>query len=289
MEVAGIRCSVGVSGDRPRRNSPQNLHKPDGLTVIPPWEARQQLADAPITELCGIGPGIGGFLAARASSCGDMARLPIGELGPALRQPRPPYLAHVPGTRPRCRAHGAERPKSLGHGKVLPPDTRDHDTLITYFSHMSEKVGARLRRHGMRAQTFAIGLHTREAWIGGKFRLSSPGDDGSAIFALCRDMLSRHWRGEGVFQIQVTALDPDASRGQTEFFAEPKKTRTQLNAAMDRINDKYGELTLAPSRRLKRSDTPNVISPAWKPDGHRQTIDAVRNGARTKGRIRQTS
>lgn len=289
-EVAGIRCSVGVSGDKTTAKFASNLHKPDGLTVIPPWEARQRLADAPITELCGIGPGIGGFLAARGiQRCGDMARLPIGELGQRFGNLGRRIWLMCQGLDPDAVRTTLSAPKSLGHGKVLPPDTRDHDTLITYFSHMSEKVGARLRRHGMRAQTFAIGLRTREAWIGGKFRLSSPGDDGSAIFALCRDMLFRHWRGEGVFQIQVTALDPDASRGQTEFFAEPKKTRTQLNAAMDRINDKYGELTLAPSRLLKRSDTPNVISPAWKPDGHRQTIDAVRSGVRTKGRIRQTS
>jgi len=41
---------------------------------------------------------------------------------------------------------------------------------------------------------------------------------------------------------------------------------------VDRINDRFGEFALAPARLLNRSDMPNVISPAWKPDGHRQTI-----------------
>jgi DNA polymerase-4 len=44
------------------------------------------------------------------------------------------------------------------------------------------------------------------------------------------------------------------------------------NAAMDRINTRYGEFTLAPARLLNRSTMPNVIAPAWKPFGHRQTI-----------------
>jgi DNA polymerase-4 len=41
---------------------------------------------------------------------------------------------------------------------------------------------------------------------------------------------------------------------------------------MDDINRDFGEFTLAPARLLKRSDMPNVIAPAWKPDGHRETI-----------------
>ncbi len=49
-------------------------------------------------------------------------------------------------------------------------------------------------------------------------------------------------------------------------------TRQQLNCAMDSINERYGELTLSPARLLNRSDMPNVIAPAWKPDGLRQTI-----------------
>jgi DNA polymerase-4 len=46
----------------------------------------------------------------------------------------------------------------------------------------------------------------------------------------------------------------------------------QLNHVMDDINQRYGELTLSPARLLDRSDMPNVIAPAWKPDGLRQTI-----------------
>ncbi len=272
-ETAGIHCSVGVSGDKTTAKFASNLHKPDGLTVIPPWESRDRLADAPITALCGIAAGIGGFLAARGvHRCGDMAGLPIGELGQRFGNIGRRIWLMCQGLDPDPVRTTVAAPKSLGHGKVLPPDTRDRGTLITYFSHMSEKVGARLRRHGMRARVFAIGLRTREVWIEEKFKLTSATDDSKAVFALCRELLARHWRGEGVFQIQITALDPVIGAGQSEIFAECKETRTQLNAVMDRINEKYGEFTLAPSRLLKRTDAPNVISPAWKPDGHRQTV-----------------
>ncbi|MDZ4263862.1 MAG: hypothetical protein U1B30_16230 [Pseudomonadota bacterium] len=41
---------------------------------------------------------------------------------------------------------------------------------------------------------------------------------------------------------------------------------------MDAINQRYGEFTVASGTLLNRSKMPNVIAPAWKPHGHRQTI-----------------
>jgi DNA polymerase-4 len=52
--------------------------------------------------------------------------------------------------------------------------------------------------------------------------------------------------------------------------ADPK--RETLYSTLDEINDRYGEFTIAPAQMLHRSKMPNVISPAWKPYGHRQTI-----------------
>jgi DNA polymerase-4 len=41
---------------------------------------------------------------------------------------------------------------------------------------------------------------------------------------------------------------------------------------MDTINQRYGAMTLASARLLRRSSMPDVISPAWKPSGHRKTV-----------------
>jgi len=38
------------------------------------------------------------------------------------------------------------------------------------------------------------------------------------------------------------------------------------------INLRYGEFTVAPATLLERSTMPNVIAPAWRPDGHRRHI-----------------
>ena len=60
-ETSGLHCSVGLSGDKTTAKYAAKLNKPNGLTVIPPWQAQAMLRNVPVTELCGIGTGIGRF------------------------------------------------------------------------------------------------------------------------------------------------------------------------------------------------------------------------------------
>lgn len=273
LDVSGLRCSVGVSGDKTTAKYAAKLNKPDGLTVISPEEAKQTLADVPVTELCGINRGIGDFLAARGIHvCGDMAKLPIGVLAQRFGNP---------GRRIWCMAQGADPdpvhinvapPRTIGHGKVVPPDTRDREVLLTFLLHMSEKIGERLRRHAMHAQQFFIGLRCRQGWLGEKCRTRLPTDDGRTIFQLCQQVLRYCWAGEGIHQVQVTALDPCSTEPQLQLFEPEPIDQRASNQVMDTINQRFGEFTLAPARLLNRSEMPNVIAPAWRPFGHRKTI-----------------
>ncbi|HEC19468.1 MAG TPA: DNA polymerase IV [Gammaproteobacteria bacterium] len=286
FQASGVLCSVGVSGDKTTAKYAAKLDKPDGLTVIPPWEARARLRDVPVTELCGINKGIGRFLAERGvHTCGDMARLPIGVLARRFGNPGRRIWYMAQGADPEPLQLTVAAPKSIGHGKVMPPNTRDRGVIHTYLLHMSEKVAARLRRHNMVAQHFAIGLKTHEGWIGNKARTILPTQDGRRILRLSKEVIHACWRGQGVHQVQVTALDPRPGTGQLELFDDTADNShdsiRKANAAMDQINARYGEFTLAPARLLNRSTMPNVIAPAWKPYGHRQTIQDREADART--------
>ncbi len=269
----GALCSIGVSGDKTTAKYAAKLNKPDGMTIIPPWESEERLKDVPVTELCGIAKGVGRFLADRGVyTCGDMASLPIGELARRFGNPGRRIWYMAQGQDPEPLTLKVAAPKSIGHGKVMPPNTTDEEVIMTYIQHMSEKVAARMRRHGLEAQRFFIGLRTREGWIGNKLRTRFPTVDGREIFQLGLQLLYRYWEGQGIHQIQITALDPQPACQQQDLFAELNNKRQDLFRAIDGINDRYGEFAVSPARLLNRSDMPNVIAPAWKPDGHRQTI-----------------
>lgn len=272
-EASGLLCSVGVSGDKTTAKFAAKLEKPDGLTVIPPWEARERLAGEPVTALCGIADGIAAFLAEHGvRRCGEVGRLPVSVLARRFGNLGRRIWLMCQGEDPEGLHPQAPPPKSVGHGKVTPPDTRDRRLILAWLRHMSEKVGARLRRHGLAAQVFHVGVRTSAGWIARKARLPVPGNHGGDIYRLARGVLDALWRGEGIGQVQVTALDPRPVAQQCELFGAGG-TAGEVDAAMDRVNRRFGDLTLAPARLLQRSCMPDVIAPAWKPDGLRQTID----------------
>jgi DNA polymerase-4 len=271
-DVSGVLCSVGLSGDKTTAKFAAKHDKPDGLTVIPPWQARERLEDVPVTELCGIAGGIGRHLAKHgAYTCGDVAHLPISVLARRFGNPGRRIWYMCQGADPEPLLLNVPPPKSIGHGKVMPPDTRDKEALLLFLLHMGEKVAARLRRHGLQAQTFYVGLRTRDGWLASRQRSVLPTDDGHHVRALCSQFVEQCWHGEGVHQVQVTALDPRPAHGQQDLFTCNDEMQ-DVNRVMDSVNKRYGEFALAPARLLNRSHMPNVIAPAWKPYGHRQTI-----------------
>jgi DNA polymerase-4 len=273
-DVSGLTCSVGISGDKTTAKYAAKLHKPDGLTLIHPDEAEQALADQPVTELSGINKGTARFLAQYGVyKCGDMKKIPMsipakrfGNLGRRI------WLM-AQGKDPEPMNINVAEPKSIGHGKVMPPQTDDLNTILTYFQHMSEKVGARLRKHHFKASRFFIGLKTEQGWLSTKARTEQHTDDGQVIFKQCRMFTMNNWTGQGAWQVQVTALNPQPT-SQLDLFSNQTEEgkRHQLNHAIDEINNRYGELTVSPSRLIGKSEMPNVIAPAWKPFGHRKTI-----------------
>ena len=131
-------------GDKTTAKHAAKKDKPDGLFAVPPWESREYLSDVPVMELCGIAKGIGGFLSDRGVYvCGDMKRLPIGELAGRFGNlgRRIWYMAQ--GQDPEPIRQSVAAPKSIGHGKVMPPNTKSINNGKMYFHHMAEKVAAR--------------------------------------------------------------------------------------------------------------------------------------------------
>lgn len=130
-----------------------------------------------------------------------------------------------------------------------------------------------MRRHQLQASQFFVGLRSNSGWLGGKQWLAEPTQNSQVIMALCYQVIKRDWQGEGIFQVQVTAMNPtDLKQQQLSLFDNSNDSRDRVNQVKDHINERFGEFSLMPGRLLKRSEMPNVISPAWKPTGHRKTI-----------------
>lgn len=273
-QVSGLLCSVGVSGDKTTAKFAAKLKKPDGLTVIAPDEAEQRLAPYPVSALSGINKGVANFLAHYGILyCGDMKKVPMSLLAKRYGNIGRRIWLMAQGKDPEPIRLNINAPKTMGHGKNMPPETKDKSTILTYFQHMSEKLAARLRQYQFQASQFYIAFKTQQGWIADKYSAAYPTDDGKIIFGLCQAFIIQYWRGQGLWQVRVVALDLQVERQQDLFETEVQTPqRDKLNQAVDKINDRFGEFTVAPSRLIGRSEMPNVITPSWQPTGHRKTV-----------------
>lgn len=279
-EASGLTCSIGVSGDKTTAKYAAKLQKPNGLTVIHPSRAEQVLAKVPVTELCGIADGIGSFLASHhVFMCGDMVKIPkavlqnkFGPLGERIW-----FMAQ--GLDPSKVEQKQEQPKSIGHGKVIPPNTVDKSLILQYFRYMSEKVAKRLRKHNLVAKKYYIALKVKDSKIKNgkiscKLKLEQYSSDGQAIYNLCIYLLENYWKGQGAWQVQVTALEPIIMGQQNDMFVdkESDNKNTILNNIIDAINQKFGDFTVQPGMLLDHKSMPNVIAPSWQPTGMRNHV-----------------
>ncbi|MRI32285.1 DNA polymerase IV [Endozoicomonas sp. OPT23] len=276
-EASGLKCSVGISGDKTTAKWAAKLQKPDGLTVVAPEAAGARLKSVAVTELCGIGSGIGRYLAQYGIyQCGDMTRIPISVLASRFGNLGRRIWLMAQGLDPDPIHKEIKPPQTIGHGKVIPPNTQDKNVLRVYLMHMSEKVAARLRRYDYQSRQFGIGVHTRRGWISKKLQTEQPTSDGDQIMALVDFFLNVYWdsnsSGPGVNQVHIGALELLPKYGQGELFSGDDMKREKLLATIDAVNHKYGEFALCKAPLVNRSDMPNVISPAWRPEGHRNTL-----------------
>ena len=75
-----------------------------------------------------------------------------------LQLPRRRIWLMAQGLDPEPVRTQASEVQTLGHGKVLPPNTRDPQVIRVYLMHMAHKLGERLRRNQLVADRFLFGL-----------------------------------------------------------------------------------------------------------------------------------
>lgn len=280
-EASGLLCSVGLSGDKTTAKYAAKRQKPDGLTVIPPWRAAAELAPEPVDVLCGIGPGISRFLAHHGVVyCGDMVRLPMGVLARRFGNLGRRIWLMCQGLDPEPVSGVIADPQSIGHGKVLPPGCRNMAIIQSYLYRMCLKVAARLRAHRMVAKHFYIGIKSQSwGWLGGRYALAVPDNDGVAIYRLALQCCHTYGEHGVVRQVQVTALSPHHQAMQADLFDEVSPHQQQMNALLDAVNERFGSGALLPASLVQAPASVDVIAPAWRPDGCRDSIDPVKHGA----------
>jgi len=260
----GLGCTVGIGPNKLLAKLAAKLHKPKGIGRIHLEEVPTCLTDLPVESVSGIGPELTKALRGMGvRSLGELAQVPVGILthrfgcyGECLHR-----MSLGIDDSPVLPMDSPEVIKSMGHAYTLERDTMDPLLLKGVLLRLAEKVGRRLRRAGYSGRTVCLTVRFkdfttltrqrtlgeflndglliyREAWRLFQERVPWGCPEGAGRSALSSRTLGRPVRllGVAVSNLARVTDRPD--------LWEDRPRRQRLIAAMDRVNDSFGEETI---------------------------------------------
>ncbi len=269
----GITCSIGIAPNKLLAKLASEMKKPDGLTVIPPEEVSRILEQMPVQELCGIGKKMERqLLMMGIRTCGELGRYPVdrlsrkfGIVGKRLQQ-----MGKGIDNAPVVPAEDEQEVKSVGHSMTLDRDISSRQDILKYLLQLSEMVGRRARRYGVAGKTIHLAVRFADFTMIGKQQTRKVHTNQSdEIFKEAVTILDTLDLNQPVRLLGVRITNLCYQRLQLPLF-EDERRKVLTTAAMDEVNDRYGNFAVTFGSVLDNDDKGSfVISPAWRPDGIR--------------------
>ena len=243
-----IKCSIGIGPSKLIAKIGSELKKPDGLTVVPPDKIDSLYDRLTLIDI----PGIGKRTESNLNALGirtlrDLRDYPVSKLvahfgimGHHLSQ-----MGQLRGSWHESDFGAEEAPiKSMGHAYTLPKTTSDRKLALQVLYKLSEMVGRRLRESGVAGNIVHFVMSNKDQHHSSRQqKLSYFTSDGREIFLEAAKIMeataAKNFRLIGV---TVAGLQPASD--QQGLFASDRRKKF-LTDALDKINDKYGDFTVA--------------------------------------------
>jgi DNA polymerase-4 len=256
----GLAVSAGIAEVKLAAKIATDLGKPDGLVEVPHGGVAAFLAPLPVARLWGVGHVTEEALREIGiATIGDLARTPDVALAAAVGATHARDLkALAVGEDPR-EVVPDEAARSIGAEDTFGEDLHGAVALERELLSQAGRVGRRLRAAGVAGRVVTLKVKYADfTLVTRRVTLERPTDDDRAILAAARGLLARVdvARPVRLTGISVSGFAAGAERGQLELFggpagAEPEPPedgrRRALNAALDRLHDRFGEGAVKPA------------------------------------------
>jgi DNA polymerase IV len=250
-EETGLTVSAGVAPSKFVAKIASDLHKPDGLTVVPQDRVREFLDPLPIEKMWGVGEVTRQALARlNVRTFRDLSRMPL----PLLEQRFGKW-----GGKMHLLATGIDdrevipdhEVKSIGHEETFLEDILEEEKAKRELLSLADRVARRMRREGLKGKTLSLKVKysdfhqiTRSATLG------KPTDDGLEIYRKVLSLLKKTEVGKRpvrLLGVALSRLHPALEGGQLDLFPqEAAQKRRSLQAALDHLHRKHGDGTILP-------------------------------------------
>jgi DNA polymerase-4 len=254
-EEIGLTISAGVASSKLVAKIASDLHKPDGLTVVPSGKTGEFLDPLPIEKLWGVGKvtqetfhrlNIRTIKELRVLGR-DLLEKHLGQTGRQLY-----YLARGLDDRPVQPLHDV---KSLGREETYFEDIRDKERARKELLLLAQRVGRRLRRKGLAGKTITLKVtYGNFKQITRSLTIPVATDDGREIFQTCLGLMEKTEIGSRPIRLLGISLSQFSFPGSGQLFLfrdrkDPPKIKA-LNQALDAIQDRFGQEAIRPGTLL---------------------------------------
>ncbi|NWJ22922.1 DNA polymerase IV [Rhizobium sp. RM] len=240
----GVTVSAGLSYCKFLAKVASDLRKPRGFSVIGEAEALSFLATRPVTTIWGVGKAFAATLEAdgirmisqlQEMEEGDLMRR-YGSMGQRLYR-----LSRGIDERD---VQSNDAAKSVSSETTFFNDISRHDDLVPILRSLSEKVSARLKKHGIAGKTVVLKMKTSDFKIRTRNRkLDDPTQLADRIFRIGLSLMEKETDGTKfrLLGIGVSELCDAALADPPDLVDKLAGRRAAAEAAMDKLRDKFGK------------------------------------------------
>ena len=272
----GVTCSIGPGVNKTVAKIASEREKPRGLTAVLPGTERAFLAPLPVGAMSGVGPATQERLRKMGiRTLGELSRADAAELERTFGVLGPRMALRAAGLERSAVAEAAapEDVKSVSNERTFSEDLTERDQVRAGVAHVSEMVGRRLRRKGLRGRTVTLKVkydatHARTA----QRALAEPTDDERVFGRVALDLLDELWQ-PGVrvrlLGVGVSGFDDDHPAQMSLFGDEAPgagegRDRSALGRVADALRERFGDDAVGYGRDLRFRDKISDTAPMHK-------------------------
>lgn len=245
----GLNCSIGIATSKLVAKIASDQAKPNGILSVMPGVEAHFLAPLEVRRIPGVGKVTEKNLhAIGIRRIGDLAALEeadlearFGKWGLALAGKSQGFDA---GGWFDSEIGERDQPKSISHEHTFDSDTLDPDRIDSTIAHLAEKVGRRLREHGLYARTIQLKLRYSDfSTITRAHSLPAPTQIDIDLVENARKLVRDNWdRKRTIRLLGVHASGFVEERGQMNLIDGGRSERwRQALEATDKLRDRFGE------------------------------------------------
>ena len=272
----GVTCSIGLGVNKTVAKIASEREKPRGLTAVLPGTERAFLAPLPVGAMSGVGPATQERLRRMGiRTLGELSRADAAELERTFGVLGPRMALRAAGLERSSVAEAAapEDVKSVSNERTFSEDLTERDQVRAGVAHVSEMVGRRLRRKGLRGRTVTLKVkydatHARTA----QRALAEPTDDERVFGRVALALLDELWQpGMRVrlLGVGVSGFDDDRPAQMSLFGggadeAGEGRDRSALGRVADALRERFGDDAVGYGRDLRFKDRTSDTAPMHK-------------------------